>query len=145
MSRAATSPLIAELVLFFIVIIVAIPVGGFVFGTMGDFTKTADVSINYVVCVPGADSDTVCTMTMNNLGTANAALKPSSYLLIFYGHSTAEAFSNTCRGATGDVVAAGSSLVVSCHFSIQPGQSGARFTGWVAIQTGQELPFAGSF
>ena len=139
------SPLIAEVTLMFVTVIVAVPVGGFLWGTIGSFTKTADVSVNFVACTAGDQNPTACALNLDNLGTANAQLKPSSYLLIFYGHSTASSYSSTCKGTTGDVIAAGSSLVVNCGFNISPGQAGARFTGWVALVTGQELPFAGSF
>jgi len=146
MKRKATSPLIAEVILIFITVVVAVPLGGFLYDTMGNYAKSPDVSVNFVACTDGNTANTTnCSLNLNNMGTAPGILKPSSYLLIFYGHSTAAAYSSTCKGQTGDVIPPGSSLVVNCAFNISPGGAGARFTGWVALVTGQDLPFAGNF
>jgi len=137
---------VAEVILIFVAVIIAIPLGGFVFSTAGQYTKTADVSVSFVACSAGQVTNvTACTLNMNNSGSASGALRPSSYLLIFYGTSTAAVYSNGCQGQGSDTIKAGSSLIVQCTFAIAPGQSGARFTGWVALVSGQDIPFAGSF
>ena len=144
--RRATSPVLAEVILIAVAIIIAIPLGGFVFGTAASYAKTADVSINFVNCAVGDQTNsTICLLNLNNEGSVNAELKPSSYLLIFYGHSTSSTYSDNCYGQSGNLVPPGSSLIVQCTFNIPPGLSGARFTGWVALVTGQNLPFAGTF
>src|SRR5260370_35750928 len=116
MKRKASSPIVAQILLVFITVIVAVPGGGYIFGTMGNFTRTAQVSVPFATCSPVDANTTDCTLNLNNLGSANAELKPSSYLLIFYGHSTAAAYSRTCPGQGGDVIRAGSSLMVDCIF-----------------------------
>ena len=144
MKRRAQSPLIAEVLIIFITVVAAIPLGGFVFGLFGTYTKTADVSVSFVDCTPGLFlNTTACAMNLDNIGSANAQLIPSSYLLIFYGRSTEAAYTTSCKGTTGDLVKAGSSLVVDCTFAVPPGQPGDRFTGWVALVSGQDLPSLG--
>ena len=145
MKRRAASPLVAELCLIFVTIIVAVPLGGLVWGLMSNYTKTADVSVNFVACGGYNATSTYCTLNLDNVGTGSAVLKPSSYLLVFYGQSTESVYSNTCEGTSGDLIPGGSSLVVNCVFGIPAGAPGARFTGWVSLVSGQDLPFAGSF
>jgi hypothetical protein len=146
LKRRANSPLVAEIFLIFITVIVAIPLGGFLYSTMGNYTKTANVAVSFVNCNPGSQTNTTaCALNLDNTGSANAELRPSSYLLIFYGESTSSTYSQDCFGQGGDEIPAGSSLVVNCVFNVTPGQDGARFTGWVALVSGQNLPFAGVF
>ena len=145
MKRRGLSIILVEVVLMVVAIVAALALGGFVFGLFGHFMKSANVTVTSAACSSENQTATDCILLLTNVGSVNAGLDPSSYLLVYHGQSSAESYSKACVGQGGDQVVAGSNRVVWCTFNVAPGSPGDDFEGWVGLTDGQNIPFAGHF
>jgi len=120
--RTAISPVLATVILIAITLIAAIAIGGFVFGLFGSYTNTARVEAISYSC---SGTPEVCTVGLQNIGTANTSLLGSCTLTFggtiyngvaaitsgsLNGGSTAV---STCTGPAGSHAAVGSQVVGS--------------------------------
>ncbi len=145
MKRRAASPVIAELLLLCIAILVAIPVGSFVFGLMKSNSTVAEVEVASSACSTAGTNSTSCTFSLTNQGTKNAQFQPYSIIMILHGNQTTQDSSTACSGEGGNTIAAGSTLKVDCRFNLVPGNAGDQYTGWLSITGVGWIPFAGRF
>jgi len=143
--RRATSPVLAEFMLIVVAVIVALPIGSFVFGLIGSNTAKADITVATANCTAAGPSTTSCEFSLTNLGTANAQFQPYSLILIAHGNETRTDSSTACTGKVGNEIVAGSTLQVDCSFNVVPGNSGDEYSGWLSVNTVGWIPFAGRF
>jgi len=136
---------VAEVILMVVVILVAIPVGSFVFGLFGGYARPVEVTVDSAVRTGGNQTTTFCTFALVNLGSSSTGLNQSSFLLRYRGQATPGSFAKPCEGQGGDEVIAGSNRAVSCTFETAPRASGDRFAGWVSMSDGETVSFAGTF
>jgi len=139
--RKAISPVLATVILIAITLIAAIAIAGFVFGLFGSFTKTANVSASVTSCVWTAGTGEVCTLSMNNSGTANTVANSCT---MTYGGVT---YTGTVGGTT--TLTAGTLSSTTCTAKItgtpaavDPG-AGASIVGTVLASNGGQILFSG--
>ncbi|MDA4123912.1 MAG: hypothetical protein OK438_00485 [Thaumarchaeota archaeon] len=145
MRRRGTSQMIGEFMVMVSVILIGAPLIGFTFGNLGAFSKPAEVLVSSSFCGPGANSGTVCSFTLTNLGVSSTQVEPTAVLLINHGNVTRTSDSDACAGDAGITVGGGSSLHLSCQFNIAPGTSGDAYSGSVTLANGAVVPFVGKF
>jgi len=134
--KKGISPVLATVLLIAITLIVAVAVGGFVFGLFGTFTTTAQVSAGTVAC---SGTPEVCTISLQNIGTGNTATT-GSCILNFGGGNYASA-----AAVVSGSLKAGSSATVTCTAPApQHATAGTQITGSVALGNGAEVLFAGT-
>ena len=145
MKRRAGSPIIAEFVLLVLAIVVAVPLGSFVFALMGSNTNRAEVTVGSSSCSQAGQQETACNFTLTNLGAANSQFQPYALIMVINGNQTKTDSSTACQGMGGNTIPAGGSLQVTCLFDVSPGSSGAQYSGWLSVLNIGWIPFAGRF
>jgi Archaeal Type IV pilin, N-terminal len=143
MKRRAVSTVVAEIWLIVVTLIAVVFVGSFFFTSLGNSSKQAQITVSGAVCSEGASDNTICSLSLTNLGTKNAQIAGSSYLT-FGGHSDTEDLQGSCVGG-GQTLKAGSTVTVTCSFNLASGGAGQQFTGWVQLYNGDWVPFVGTF
>jgi len=120
--REAISPVLATVILIAITLIAAIAIAGFVFGLFGTYTNTARVEAISYSC---SGTPEVCTIGLQNIGTANTALTGSCTLTfggVAYAGTAAVSSGSlnggstavtTCTGPAGSHAVVGSQIVGS--------------------------------
>jgi len=103
--RKAISPILATVILIAITLIASIAIGGFVFGLFGTYTNNAKVEAVSYAC---SGTPEVCTVGLQNIGTANTSLS-GSCTLAFGGASY-----NGVAVITSGSLNGGSSAVSTC-------------------------------
>jgi hypothetical protein len=118
-----------------VTLIAAIAIAGFVFGLMGTFTSTAQVSAGVVTC---SGTPEVCTVTLQNTGSANVAITGTCTMAFLGGNYPSAAV------LVAGNLHAGSSGTVTCT---SPGSlhavPGTQIVGSVALGNGAQVLFAG--
>jgi len=137
----AISPVLATVILIAITLIAAIAIAGFVFGLFGSFTKTATVTASVVSCGATPEvANPVCTLTLNNSGTASATVITGS---ITYGGSTSTGVHTAWSGG---VLTAGTNTPGTITFTdTNVPSTGEAFTGSLSLSNGAAIPFTGNF
>ena len=135
-SKRAISPVLATVILIAITLIVAVAVGGFVFGLFGTFTSTAQVSAGTVTC---SGTPEVCTLVLQNTGTANTVITGVCNLN-FNGGS----YVGTAALVSGSLKAGSSASVTCTGPASQHATAGTQITGYLALGNGAEVLFAGT-
>jgi len=135
-SKRAISPVLATVILIAITLIVAVAIGGFVFGLFGTFTSTAQVSAGTVTC---SGTPEVCALVLQNTGTANTVITGVCNLN-FAGGS----YVGTAALVSGSLKAGSSATVTCTGPAAQHATAGTQITGYVALGNGAEVLFAGT-
>ncbi|MDA4123921.1 MAG: type IV pilin N-terminal domain-containing protein [Thaumarchaeota archaeon] len=134
--RRAISPVLATVILIAITLVAATAIAGFVFGLMGTFTSTAQVSAGVVAC---SGTPEVCTLTLRNSGSADVAITGTCTMAFLGGNYLSAA------GIVTGNLHGGNSATVTCT---TPGFLHAvpdtQIVGSVALGNGAEVLFAGS-
>jgi flagellin-like protein len=132
--RKGISPVLATVILIAITLIAAIAISGFVFGLFGTFTNTAKVEAVSYSC---SGTPEVCTIGLENIGTANTALS-GSCTLTFGGSS----YNGVAAVASGSLNG-GSSAVTTCtgpagsHATV-----GSQIVGSILLNNGADILFS---
>ncbi|MDG6921424.1 MAG: type IV pilin [Nitrososphaerota archaeon] len=144
--RKAISPVIATVILIAITLIAAIAIAGFVFGLFGSFTSVARLAVAGTSI--SASSPATGTITVQNTGTANAAI--TSVTLVYGGVTYIASIPTTDQAAL--TVTAGSSFSLSLSatgitFSptLVAASSGQAFSGSLGASNGGSISFTGTF
>ena len=132
--RKGISPVLATVILIAITLIAAVAIGGFVFGLMGTFTSVAEVKAIAYNCTGTPE---VCTVSLSNIGTANASVMGSCSLTmggtIYQGVATVVSGSLT-GGSTASVTCTGPA---GSHASV-----GSTIEGSILISNGADVLFS---
>jgi len=132
--REGISPILATVILIAITLIAAISISGFVFGLFGTYTNTARVEAISYSCT---GTPIVCTVGLQNTGTADTALS-GSCSLITGGNS----YSSVAALSSGSLNA-GSSAVVTCTGPAgSHAASGSQIVGSILLNNGANLLFS---
>ncbi|MDG6981107.1 MAG: type IV pilin [Nitrososphaerota archaeon] len=147
--RKAISPVIATVILIAITLIAAIAIAGFVFGLFGSFTSTARLAVSATSISATSFTTTcttTCTITVQNTGTANAAI---TSITLVYGGVT---YTGTIATASQPTVTAGSSYTLELSVagtwspsSFGAASSGQAFSGSLGASNGGSISFTGTF
>lgn len=134
--RHAISPVLATVILIAITLIAATAISGFVFGLFGTYTNTARVEATSYAC---SGTPEICTVGIQNIGTANAALS-GTCTLTFAGNlytGAATLISGSLNGGSQGVVTctgpAGSHAIVGSHIQ-----------GMILLNNGVQVLFSAS-
>jgi len=133
-ARRGISPVLATVILIAITLITAIAISGFVFGLFGTYTSTAEVEAISYSCTGTPE---VCTVSLQNIGTADARLF-GSCSLTFAG----TIYSGTAVVTSGSLNG-GSMAVVTCtgpagsHASV-----GSQIEGSIVLNSGANVLFS---
>lgn len=134
--RRAISPVLATVILIAVTLIAAIAISGFVFGLFGTFTNTARVEATSYVC---SGMPEVCTVGIQNIGTANTSLA-GTCTLAFAGNLYTGAAALTSGSLNG-----GNQGVVTCtgpagsHANV-----GSHIQGMILLNNGVKVLFSAS-
>jgi len=142
-NRRGISPVIGEFMLICVAIIVAYPLIGITFGSMGHFTSPALTEVSSSSC-GGNETVTSCTFTITNLGAGNTQTEPTAILYVSSGNQTKSSVSHACLG-NNFVVKGGSALTLNCSFDVAAGSPGDEYYGSIILSNGASLPFIGRF
>ena len=132
--RKAISPILATVILIAITLIAAIAISGFVFGLFGTYTNTAKVEAVSYSC---SGTPEVCTIGLENIGTANTSLS-GSCTLTFGGASY-----NGVAAVSSGSLNGGSSAVTTCtgpagsHAAV-----GSQVVGSILLNNGADVLFS---
>lgn len=132
--RKAISPILATVILIAITLIAAIAISGFVFGLFGTYTNTARVEAISYSC---SGTPEVCTIGLENIGTANTALV-GSCTMTFSGTS----YSGVAAVSSGSLNG-GSTAIVTCtgpagsHAPV-----GSQIEGSILLNNGADVLFS---
>ena len=135
--RKAISPVLATIMLVAITLIASIAVAGFVFGLMGSFVATAEVSVTYVTCSGTPES---CVIALTNSGSGSTSVT-GVCSLTFGGQSYLGSATLVSGSLSGGNVAQ-----VSCVSGTLGSHavSGSQVTGYVTIGNGANALFSTS-
>ena len=135
-TRRGISPVLATVILIAITLIASVGIGGFVFGLFGTFTSTAQVSAGTVTC---SGTPEVCTISLQNIGSANTAITGVCTLNFAGGP-----YPGTAALVSGSLNAGSSGAVTCTGPAGQHAVSGTQITGYVTLGSGAEVLFAGT-
>jgi len=140
--RKAISPVLATVILIAITLIAAIAVAGFVFGLFGSFTSTAHVMASVASCTT-VSGNLVCTLTVQNTGTANAA--ETSCTIQLAGAPVVGTWAYGKVGATTQTtfVAGTTQTGATCTIAGTEPPVGSMAEGTIATSNGASVPFSG--
>ena len=132
--KKAISPVLATVILIAITLIAAIAISGFVFGLFGTYTNTAKVEAISYSC---SGTPEVCTIGLENIGTANTALS-GTCTLTFGGTSYAGVAAITSGSLNG-----GSSAVTTCTGPAgSHATAGSQVVGSILLTNGADVLFS---
>ena len=134
--RKAISPVLATVILIAITLIAAIAISGFVFGLFGTYTNTARVEAISYSC---SGTPEVCTVGLQNIGTANTAVA-GSCTLTFQGSTY-----NGVAALTSGSLNGGSSGFVTCTGPAgSHAVTGSEVEGSILLNNGANILFSAS-
>jgi len=136
--RKAISPVLATVILIAITLIAAIAIAGFVFGLFGSFTSSAQVSAQVTSCSRIAGNE-VCSVTLTNSGTSNAAATVCSIQL------SGTAAAGTVTGTPLNVPASGNVGAVCTVTAGAAQTAGSQAVGSFSLSNGASVPFSGTW
>jgi flagellin-like protein len=132
--RRGISPVLATVILIAITLIAAIAISGFVFGLFGTYTNTARVEAISYSC---SGTPEVCTVGLQNIGTANTALG-GSCTLTFGGASY-----NGVAAISSGSLNGGSNAVVTCTGPAgSHASAGSQVEGSILLNNGADILFS---
>jgi FlaG/FlaF family flagellin (archaellin) len=132
-SRRAVSPILAEIILIFVVLITSAILGGFIFGTVSTFAQPAEVWAHASSCSASAGTET-CQLTLINTGVHS-----TSTVTCMLSLNGAKLQGNVSNG--GVIPASGSLNNVGCSVQGATAPSGAQIGGTVMLANGGSVFF----
>ena len=128
------SPVLATVILIAITLIAAIAISGFVFGLFGTFTNTARVEAISYSCTGTPE---VCTVGLQNIGTANVVLF-GSCTLTFAGTT----YSGTAAVTSGSLNGGSTALVTCTGPAGSHAAVGSQVVGSILVSNGANILFS---
>ena len=129
-----------------LILIAGIPLIGYTFGDLGNYTHPAEVLVTSSSCGASINgTGTSCDFVLSNLGAGNTQTVPSVILWLHQGNVTRVSVDQSCQSQSGDTVNAGSQYAMSCSFALSPGESGSLYSGSILLSNGASVPFTGRF
>lgn len=132
--KKGISPILATVILIAVTLIAAIAISGFVFGLFGTYTNTARVEAISYSCTGTPE---VCTIGLQNIGTANTALFGTCTLA--FGGSNYNGVAAVSSGSLNG----GSSAIITCtgpagsHATV-----GSQIEGSILLNNGADVLFS---
>ena len=128
------SPVLATVILIAITLIAAIAISGFVFGLFGTYTNTAKVEAISYSCT---GTPVVCTVGLQNIGTANTALF-GSCSLTFAGTT----YSGTAVVTSGSLNGGNTAVVTCTGPAGSHASGGSQVVGSILLTNGANVLFS---
>jgi hypothetical protein len=131
--RSAVTPILAEVMLLFVVLVTSAILGGFVFGTFTTIVPPAEVSAHAYSCSASAGSE-VCQLALINTGVHS-----TSTVTCAISMNGARVAGNVSNG--GVIPASGSLNNVACSVQGTTAPSGVQLGGTVTLANGGSVFF----